>query len=312
LSSGKRRLLVILGPTGAGKSAVAEEVARRACGEIISADAFAVYRGLDIGTAKPPRERRAEIPYHLLDVAEPGESFSAGRWAALAERAAEDISGRRRLPIVCGGSGFYIRALLDGLPAGEAKDPRLRLRLKAWAERDAAASRRFLEVNDPVSSARIAPGNWRSILRAIEILLVTGRPASQRRYPTPRFRDRWRVITVGIAPSRPELYAKIEHRVREMLNAGWLEEVRRLLESGLSIDSPSFQAIGYREVADWAMGQAVKEAAEGKIVTATRRLAKRQRTWFARERGVSWVKPEEAIPAILALLEEESETEKSG
>lgn len=311
MSSSQRRLLVILGPTGAGKSAVAEEMARRACGEIISADAFAVYRGLDVGTAKPSRALRAEIPHHLLDVAEPGESFSAGRWATLAERAAEEISGRGRLPIVCGGSGFYIRALLDGLPAGDAKDPLLRSGLKAWGERDTVAAHRFLEVNDPVSAARIAPGNLRSILRAIEILLVTGRPASQRRFPTPRFRDEWRVIVVGITPSRVELYAKIEHRVREMLNAGWLEEVLCLLESGFSRDSPSFQAIGYREVAEWAMGRTGREATEGKIVTATRRLAKRQRTWFARERGVSWVKPEEAIPAILALLEEESETEKS-
>ena len=238
MSSVGRRLLVILGPTGAGKSGIAEEIARRAFGEIISADAFAVYRGLDIGTAKPTRERRAEVSYHLVDVAEPGEAFSAGRWATLAERAASEIAARGRLPIVCGGSGFYVQALLDGLPPGEAKDPRLRSLLSRWAERDPQAARRFLEVNDTVSAARIAPGNLRYTVRALEILLVTGRAASQRVSSAPHFRERWRVITVGIALERADLYAKIEHRVREMLDAGWVDEVRGLLESGLSFDSP--------------------------------------------------------------------------
>lgn len=308
---GERLLLLLLGPTGTGKTAVAEEVARRLSGEIISADAFAVYRGLDVGTAKPTRERRAEIPHHLVDVADPGESFSAGRWAALAERAAEEISERGKLPIVCGGSGFYIRALLDGLPPGEAKDARLRARLAVWGERVPRAAWRFLDVNDPLSAARIAPGNLRYVLRAIEILLVTGRPASRRRAVAPRFREKWQVIAFGIAPDRADLYAKIEHRVREMLDGGWVEEVRRLLESGLSLDSPSFQAIGYREVAELALGRVGRETTEERIVTATRQLAKRQRTWFSRERGVLWVKPEEAVPAILDVVERR-QTEKRG
>lgn len=305
-------LLVILGPTGAGKSAIAEDAARLLGGEIISADAFAVYRGFDVGTAKPSAVRRAEVPYHLIDVAGPGESFSAGRWAALARETAEAIARRGKLPIVCGGSGFYLSALLEGLPAGEAKDERLRKLLTAWARRSPQAARRFLGMNDPVSAARISPGNLRYAVRALEILLVTGSPASARRSPAPAFRDHWRVIKVGIAPPRQDLYAKIENRVREMLNAGWVEEVRRLLESGLPLESTSFQAIGYREVADWAMGRADRAATERKIVTATRRLAKRQRTWFSREPGVLWLRPEEALPAIFGLLGRPGETEKSG
>jgi len=312
LTPSGKPLLVILGPTGAGKTAVAEEAARILSGEIISADAFAVYRGFDIGTAKPAAARRAEVPYHLIDVAEAGESFSAGRWAALARKAADEIARRGRLPIVCGGSGFYISALLEGLPPGEAKEERLRSLLTAWARRNPEAARRTLEVNDPVSAARISPGNLRYFVRALEILLVTGSPASARKPPAPPFGDCWRVIKVGIAPPREVLYAKIQDRVREMLNAGWVEEVRRLLESGLPLDSTSFQAIGYREVADWVLGRAERAETETKIVTATRRLAKRQRTWLSREPGVLWLRPEEALPAILALLERSGETERSG
>ncbi len=305
-------LLVVLGPTGAGKTAIAHEVARLARGEIISADAFAVYRGLDIGTAKPSGQMRAEIPYHLINVAGPDEDFSAGRWASEAAQAAEEISQRGKLPIVCGGSGFYISALLDGLPPGEAKDPRLRRLLTEWACRQPEAAHRFLKINDPPSASRIPLKNLRYTLRALEIVLVTGAPASARQRPALGFRDRWRVITVGIAPERADLYAKIAPRVREMLNAGWGEEVRRLLDSGLSLNAKAFDAIGYREVAEWVAGGVGRSETEKRIVTATRRLAKRQKTWFSRERSVRWVRPEEALPVILTLLEEAGGREKSG
>jgi len=312
VSPGRPLLLVILGSTGAGKSAVAHEVARLAGGEVISADAFAVYRGLDIGTAKPSARQRAEVPYHLVDIVRPDEHFSAGQWAREAARAAGEIAQRGKLPIVCGGSGFYISALLDGLPPGEAKDPNLRRPLAAWAGHRPEAAHRFLKVNDPLSASRISPANIRYTVRALEILLATGSPASARRRPAAGLRGRWRVIMVGIAPERSDLYARIAHRVREMLEAGWGEEVRRLLESGLSNNAQAFEAIGYREVADCVAGGVSQSETEEKIVTATRQLAKRQKTWFSRERDVRWVRPEEALPVILTLLEEAGGRERSG
>lgn len=310
---GRPVLLVIFGPTAAGKTAIAEEVARRRSGEIVSADAFAVYRGFDIGTAKPAPELRAEIPYHLIDVADPSETFSAGRWAALARSAIEEISSRGRLPIVCGGSGFYISALLEGLPPGEARDLELRRRLVRWGKaRGPEAAHRFLERNDPAAAARIPVGNLRYTLRALEILLVTGRRASERAVGADLWSARWSVFKVLIEPSREDLYAKIESRVRQMLDAGWAGEVRQLIQGGLSLESNAFGGIGYREVAGWISGRAEREETLREIVAATRRLAKRQRTWFARQRDVLKTTPDAALSAILQLLDSRVETERSG
>lgn len=306
-------LLVIFGPTAAGKTAIAEEVARLRSGEIVSADAFAVYRGFDVGTAKPSAERRAEIPYHLIDVADPSETFSAGRWAGQARRAVEDISARGRLPIVCGGSGFYISALIEGLPPGEDRDVDLRRRLARWGRaRGPHAAHRFLAQNDPASASRIPIGNLRYTLRALEILLVTGRRASDRAIGSDPWSAKWRVLNVSIEPSREDLYAKIDGRVRQMLDAGWDREVRQLIQGGLSLESNAFGGIGYREVAGWISGRAEREETLREIVAATRRLAKRQRTWFARQRDVLRTTPDAALPAILQLLDSQVETERGG
>ncbi len=302
-------LLVVLGPTGSGKSDLAHEVARLRRGEIVSADAFAVYRGFDVGTAKPSAERRAQVPYHMIDVADPDETFSAGLWASRARGAIEDVTRRGRLPIVCGGSGFYLSALLSGLPPGAAADTRLRSALTQWARGRAETARRFLSLNDPVSAARIPPGNLRYTLRALEILLVTGQRASDRTHRDEGWVRRYRLIRLGLAPSREDLYARIAARVRQMLRAGWDAEVRRLLEGGVSLESNAFRAIGYREVADWVAGRADREETERRIVTASRQLAKRQKTWFAREHGIEWVAPEKALAVALARLDE-GETEK--
>lgn len=312
-AGGPLPLLVVFGPTAAGKTGVAEEVARLRSGEIVSADAFAVYRGLDVGTAKPSRERRAEIPYHLIDVALPGESYSAGRWAAEAKAAIDDISGRGRLPIVCGGSGFYISALLDGLPPGEARDPELRARLAAWGrERGPAAAHRFLERNDPASAARIPAANLRYVLRSLEVLLTTGARPSDRRASADPWLAKYRVIKVSIEPARRDLYARIETRVRRMMDAGWKDEVRRLLAAGHSLESNAFGAIGYRELGSSVSGHAEREDTEREIVAATKRLARRQLTWFARDRDALRVDPAEALPTILQLLDRGVETEKNG
>jgi tRNA dimethylallyltransferase len=304
------QLLVIVGPTASGKSALAHAVALHRRGEIVSADAFAVYRGLDVGTAKPTPAERAAVRYHAIDVADPDEAYSAGRWQKEARRAVEEISARGRLPIVCGGSGFYVSALLSGLPAGEARDLALRSALEKWGRGRAAAAHRFLAVNDPVAARRIAPRNVRYTLRALEILLVSGEGPSRRLGGPDRWAESFRVVKVGLAPSREDLYARIARRVHEMLEAGWREEVRRLLDQGISRDSNAFQAIGYREIAESLTEGSNDSETERKIVTATRRLAKRQKTWLARETDVTWLTSEEALPAILALLD--AGTERRG
>lgn len=305
-------LLVLFGPTAAGKTELAEEVARRCSGEIVSADAFAVYRGFDVGTAKPSPQGRATIPYHLIDVADPRETFSAGRWAAEARIAIDEIERRGRLPIVCGGSGFYVSALLDGLPADDAPDPVLRNGLVAWAEaRGRERAHRVLEVNDSVAASRIPARNLRRTLRALEILFTTGARASDRRARADDWSEKWRVIKVVIEPSRRDLYDRIDARVRRMLDGGWDDEVRHLVRSGLPLESNAFGAIGYREVARWISGRAEREETQREIVAATRRLAKRQKTWLAREREAIRVTPEEALPIVLQLLDPNAETEKT-
>jgi tRNA dimethylallyltransferase len=296
-------LLVVLGATGAGKSEVAHRIALARGGEIVSADAFAVYRGFDIGTAKPSPARRREVPYHLIDAADPSETFSAGRWAREARAIVDDIAARRRLPIVCGGSGFYIRALLEGLPPGDAADPARRAALARWGARNPRGAARMLALNDPEAAARIEPGNRRYVHRALEIVLETGRPASARLPISDDWVERFRVVKIGVRPAAADLYARIAGRVREMLAAGWEEEVRGLLARGVSRDANAFEAIGYRELADRALPHgAAPEEAERTIVTATRQLAKRQATWFRREPEVVWVGPEAAFARALELL----------
>jgi tRNA dimethylallyltransferase len=298
-------LLVVVGPTGSGKSELAHAIAAAREGEIVSADAFAVYRDLDIGTAKPSARERAEVAYHMIDVAGPLEAFSAGLWAQRARPIVEAIAARGKLPIVCGGSGFYLSALLGGLPPGALHDAGLRAGLARWAaQRGAERAHRVLSLHDPTSASRIPVGNLRYTLRALEIVFLTGRPASLRQPAPEPWAENYRLIKVGLRPDRAQLHVRIRDRVRRMLEAGWGEEVRELLEAGVPVESNSFQAIGYREVAQWVLGQTSRQEAEEEIVKATRGLARRQATWLARERGVRWMKPEEAFAATLALLEE--------
>jgi tRNA dimethylallyltransferase len=222
----------------------------------------------------------------------------------------EQIARRGRLPILCGGSGFYVSALLGGLPPGPALTQGLRPALARWARmRGPEAAHRFLSANDPVAAARIPAANLKYTLRALEILLSTGEAASARAGSGDDWAATLHVRKLGLLLPRAQLHARIEDRVRRMLESGWGEEVRRLLEGGLSRDSNSFQAIGYREVAEWMLGRISREEAEEQIVSATRSLAKRQMTWFARERDIRWVGPEEGLAAGRALLSEATDEE---
>lgn len=282
------RTLAVVGPTATGKTALGLALAPPLDGEIVNADALQAYRGLDIGTAKPTAEERGAVPHHLLDVLEPDEPYSAGEFSRRGRAAIEEIEARGGTAIVVGGSGFYVRALFEGLHEIPPADPEVRavLRERARAE-GLAALRSELAKLDPVTEARLEQGDTQRVLRALEIALSTGRPLSKwtsREPEKPVVIDRRQV---GLTLPRAILYDRIEDRVRRMVDAGWVEEVSVLLER-FDADSPAFQAIGYRQIAGFLQGRSSLEEAVEDTITATRRFAKRQLTWFRRQRDVEW------------------------
>jgi|CXWL01.1.fsa_nt_gi tRNA dimethylallyltransferase len=291
----ERPVLVVLGATATGKSALALTLAERFGGEIVNADALQVYRGLDVGTAKPSPEERVRVPHHLLDVIDPSERFSAGEFGRRARVAVAEIRSRNGWPLVVGGSGFYLRALLAGLSPVPPADPAVREALRREREELGlpALYARLAQV-DPETAARLPPGDAQRILRALEVAAVSGAPLSTWIARKPLGEENLAAIRIGLTLPRTILYDRIERRVVEMVDRGWVREVEHLLESGLSPECPAFQAIGYRQLVrhvqgDWTLGQAVSE-----IVQATRRFAKRQETWFRREPEVIWIDARDA------------------
>ncbi|MCU0291457.1 MAG: tRNA (adenosine(37)-N6)-dimethylallyltransferase MiaA [Thermoanaerobaculaceae bacterium] len=298
-------LVVVAGPTAAGKTALGAALAERLGGEVISADAFAVYRGMDIGTAKPPVELRQRIPHHLIDIADPRETYSAGAFVRDARLAIASIQARGRVPVVVGGTHFYVRALLHGLFAEPPKDPGLRERLEAEWEADPASVRARLQGLDPEAAARIPPRDRQRTLRALEVGLVAGRPMSElwraQQASLPAFEH----VMLGIVPPRGELHARIETRVGSMLLAGLLGEVRSLLLQGVPRGAQALKAIGYRECARVLDGEWSVDRARDEMIVATRRLAKRQQTWLRSEPAVEWLAGfgEAVVDEVVALLE---------
>lgn len=293
-------VLGVVGPTATGKSALAIELAERLGGEIVNADALQVYRGLDIGTAKPTAEQQARVPHHLIDVLEPTEPYSAGDFARRARTAIGAILARSRLPIVVGGSGLYLRALFSGLSALPEVDPAVRGRLRRELEEGGLAPlRRELERSDPVTAARLEPADTQRTVRALEVVRATGRPLSSwvedSEVAAPRFSFR----RLGLTLPRGLLYDRIEARVVGMLNAGWVAEIEALLASGVPPDAAAFQAIGYGQLIGYLQGRSTLEEARTETVTATRRYAKRQLTWFRREEGVRWLDARSSVAELL-------------
>ncbi|KAB2952416.1 MAG: tRNA (adenosine(37)-N6)-dimethylallyltransferase MiaA [Thermoanaerobaculia bacterium] len=284
------RILALVGPTAVGKSALALAVAERSGGEIVNADALQVYRGLDIGTAKPTPEERARVPHHLVDVLDPGERYSAGRFAELAREALAGIAARGRPALVVGGSGLYLRALLGGIAPMPPVDPAVRARLLERHRHEGLAPLRAeLERIDPVTAARLAPRDAQRTLRALEVALSSGRPLSAWLASAPFSREAVPgVIRVGLTLPRAVLYDQVAARVGSMVARGWLDEVRALLASGVGPEAPAFQAIGYSQWVRHLAGEYELEEATRRIVLATRRYAKRQETWFRREPGIEW------------------------
>jgi tRNA dimethylallyltransferase len=299
-------VVAIAGPTAAGKSGVALALAERLGGEIINADALQVYRGFDIGTAKPSREERARIPHHLIDVLDPEERYSAGEFARRARAAIAGVRDRGRLPIVVGGSGLYQRALIDGICSLPPPDPRLRAALeRRLASEGPAPLRAELAEVDPEAAARLPSGDRQRLLRALEVARVTGEPLSAWIARQPFGRERLPAVRIGLTLPRAILYDRIAVRVARMVRQGWVGEVAALLDRGLTPLLPAFQAIGYRQIADHLLGRCGLREALEQTVRATRRFAKRQLTWFCREPEVTWFQatsPERRVPEILEFL----------
>jgi tRNA dimethylallyltransferase len=298
-------LIVVCGPTASGKTALGAALAERLDGEVVSADAFAVYRGLDIGTAKPDADMRARVPHHLIDIADPRERYSAGMFVRDAEAAISGIRGRGRVPVVVGGTHFYVRALLYGLFPEPPKDLLLRQKLEEqWAHDGEAVRRRLVEL-DPEMAARIAPADRQRILRALEVCLVAGRPMSELWREHACGSPRFRFVLLGLQPPREELRARISLRVEGMFAGGLLGEVRGLLAQGLSPGVHALKAIGYRECCQVLGGLCSVAEAQTMTQAATHKLAKRQMTWLRGERDVEWVAgmDEHAFANALARVE---------
>ncbi len=289
LSSHLTPLPIVLGPTGSGKSELAIHLARRMNGEIVNFDSLQVYRGFDIGTAKVPAAERRGVPHHLLDVIEPGELFTAGDYARAARASLREIAARRRIPVMVGGTGLYLRALLEGLSQGPARDPAIRQRLERRAEKRPLSLHRILSRLDPTAAARIHSNDKKKIIRALEVRLLQGRPISELfaegRDPLTGFRP----LKIGLNPPREALNQRLDARTVRIFEAGLLEEVRALLASGVPRDAKPFESIGYKQALLVLDGLLTLEQAIQSTQLETRQYAKRQLTWFRKEDGVQWL-----------------------
>lgn len=282
-------LVAIVGPTGAGKSALGIVVAGRFGGEVVCCDSTQVYRHFDIGTAKVPPAEQHGIPHHLMDLLDADEVFTAGDYRRRALGVLEDLRRREKLPVFTVGTGLYLRALLEGLSDAPARSDELRERLRRVADaRGHAHLHGILARLDPAAAARIAPRDVAKVIRALEVRLLTGRPISELHRAGRPHLEGYQAIKVGLAPPRAALYQRIERRVDAMLVAGWLEEVKRLVESGIPSGVKPFQFFGYGELRMHLAGVIPLDAAVAAIRQATRRYAKRQLTWFRKEQGVRW------------------------
>ncbi|MGH9712455.1 MAG: tRNA (adenosine(37)-N6)-dimethylallyltransferase MiaA [Candidatus Acidiferrales bacterium] len=305
------RLVVVLGPTASGKSALGIRLAQKFGGEIVVCDSTQVYRHFDIGTAKVPFTERQGIPHHLVDLVEPQEIFTAGDYRRHARTVLGKIRSRGKLPILTAGTGLYLRALLEGLADAPIRSEELRERLRRKAELHGSAHlHRILSRLDPTAAARIAPRDAQKVIRAIEMRVLTGKPVGEIHGGGRIALEGFEVKKIGLIPPRAALYARIESRIDAMLAAGWLDEVRQLVAHGIAPDAKPFQFIGYAELRAHLSGEFGSEEAKRKIQQATRRFAKRQITWFRKEPGVHWVPEFGDEPSALALASEflQSET----
>jgi tRNA dimethylallyltransferase len=279
-------VVILLGPTGSGKTALSLELAERFGGEVVSCDSVAVYRGMEVGTAKPTLEERARVPHHLIDVATPDQAFTAGEYSRLARASLQKIKVRKHLPIVTGGTGLYLRALTEGLFAGPARQEPLRARLRSKAQKHGVPwLHRLLTRLDAETAKRIHANDTAKVIRAIEVCVAARRPMSEvmGRDPLTGFR----LLRIGLNPPRAELYERLNRRCAEMFAAGLVEETRGLLEKYGEVKA--LDSLGYRQALAVAKGSVSEEDATKAAQQGHRNFAKRQMTWFRREPEVRWI-----------------------
>ena len=308
LGDGNPFLVVIAGPTGIGKTGLALELASRIGGEIVSADSMQVYRGMDIGTGKVTAEEQTRVPHHLIDVVDPDEAFHARRYQELADAAIAALGRSGRTVFVVGGTGLYIRILLRGLFEAPEPDRDLRAGYERQAEElGLAALHDRLKLVDPEAAARVPLRDKVRVIRALEVFDLTGVPLSQHQREHAFAQQRYASLLLGLRMERPALYARIDARVDEMFAEGFVQEVRRLVAAGYG-GAPGFSAaIGYAHVAASLRGELPLDEAVRLMKRDTRRYAKRQLTWFARESGIEWVDAPFDVDALEARVRESLE-----
>jgi len=300
---GRPRLLLLAGPTAVGKSEIAMRLAERLGGEIVSVDSMQVYRGLDIGTAKPSPADCARVPHHLIDVVDVTEEFDVAQFVRRASLVVAEIQSRGRVPILCGGTGLYFKAFLEGLCEAPAADAALRAVLKSTPLPDLL---RELAEHDPVTYERIDRQNPRRVIRALEVIRLTGKPFSAQRSnwersplaPLPSS------LYFGFARSAADLHLRIEARVDAMFCQGWVAETEQLLQRGLAQNETAMQALGYRQIAEHLRGERSLPETIELVKARTRQFAKRQRTWFRRQLQLTWVnlEPQSSVEATAESL----------
>lgn len=277
--SNKLPLIVILGPTAVGKTALSIQLAKKVNGEIVSADSRYFYRGMDIGTAKPTVDELQGIPHHMIDIADPDEVWSLGKFKREAIQHVESILLGGRIPMLVGGTGQYLRAITEGWVIPELRpDERLREVLNRWVEEIGAEGLyERLKIVDPEATENILPGNVRRTIRAFEVIFHTGVKFSDQRRREP---VRYQIFQVGLNMPRQDLFERIDRRVDQMIAEGFIDEVQRLLATGYSAEIPSMSAIGYRQIADYLSGKLSLEEAVEETKRVTKKFVRRQMTWF--------------------------------
>ena len=277
--------LLITGPTAVGKSQIALSIAEAFGGEIVSADSMQVYRGLDIGTAKPGLDEQARVPHHLIDVVDLNQTFDAGKFVPLARKAVADIQARGHLAVLCGGSGLYLKAFFEGLGQAPSRDDNLRVKLEHTPMRELLDE---LAECDPVTYQTIDRRNSRRVIRALEVIRLTGKPFSTQRAPWSA-KPPNRAMAIGLSRPRAELHDRIDLRVEKMFRDGLVDETKALLNRGLGENKTAIQALGYHQVLDYLRGERSLADTIELVKIRTRQFAKRQLTWFRRQMDLNWI-----------------------
>ncbi len=284
----ERRIIVIVGPTASGKTELGINVARKLNSEIISADSRQFYKGMNIGTAKPTPEELAAVKHHFIDNLEIEENYNAGEFENEALEIIRKLHSENRIPVVVGGSGLYIQAIVDGILQNVSNDEEYRAELKKLREEKGKEYiYELLKRRDPVSAAKMLPQNWKRVMRALEVLHITGKPIWQLQVEYKR-EDDFVIFQFGLKWERKKLYERIEQRVDKMIEQGLVEEVKQIIDNGFSKDINALNTVGYKEIIDFLEGNISLESAIELIKRNTRRYAKRQLTWFGKDERIKW------------------------